>query len=100
MPKQLLLICLIMFSLKNYSQFHQAIAPVAQKKEHLRTIHEDSVTDHYYWMYDYFGKGPDSSQVISYLNEENKYLDTVMSATKNLQAGLFSEMKARIKEKG
>ncbi len=30
-----------------------AIPPVAEKKEHLRTIHGDTVNDSYYWMYDY-----------------------------------------------
>jgi oligopeptidase B len=74
-------------------------APVAMQKDHIRTIHGDTVHDPYYWLYDYFGKGPDSSNVISYLNEENAYTDTMMSGTKTLQENLFKEMKARIKEK-
>ncbi|MFN5335532.1 MAG: S9 family peptidase [Bacteroidota bacterium] len=74
-------------------------APVAMQKDHIRTIHGDTVHDPYYWLYDYFGKGPDSTNVISYLNEENAYTDTMMSGTKTLQENLFKEMKARIKEK-
>ncbi|HPA23979.1 MAG TPA: hypothetical protein PLU18_12090, partial [Ferruginibacter sp.] len=73
--------------------------PVAETKVHWRTIHGDSVLDNYYWMYDYFGKGPDSSSVVDYLKAENAYLDTMMSGTKKLQADLFTEMKSRIKEK-
>ena len=73
--------------------------PVADKKEHIRMIHGDTVADPYYWMYDYFGKGPDSTKVVNYLEAENTYLDTMMSGTKNLQANLFAEMKSRIKEK-
>jgi oligopeptidase B len=74
-------------------------APVAEKKEHWRDIHGDRVLDNYYWMYDYFGKGPDSTKVIEYLTAENAYLDTMMSDTKAFQEQLFTEMKARIKEK-
>lgn len=99
MLKQLLIISLVLVSLATYAQLQQPVAPVAQKKEHLRTIHGETVVDNYYWMYDYFGKGPDSTNVVDYLNAENKYLDTVMSGTKKMQEELFNEMKARIKEK-
>jgi oligopeptidase B len=81
------------------AQFPKLKAPVADKKEHWRTIHGDSVLDNYYWMYDYFGKGPDSTKAVDYLKAENTYLDTVMSGTKKMQADLFIEMKSRIKEK-
>src|SRR5580693_5639885 len=81
------------------AQFPKIKAPIADKKEHWRTIHGDSVLDNYYWMYDYFGKGPDSTKVVNYLKAENDYLDAVMSNTKKMQADLFIEMKSRIKEK-
>ncbi len=81
------------------AQFQKATAPVADKKEHWRTLHDDKVLDEYYWMYDYFGKGPDSTKVVNYLKAENSYLDKVMAGTKQFQADLFTEMKARIKEK-
>ncbi|MEP6746481.1 MAG: S9 family peptidase [Bacteroidota bacterium] len=74
-------------------------APIADIKPHNRIIHGDTVPDNYYWMIDYFKKGPDSTRVVDYLKAENKYLDTMMSGTKHLQAKLFKEMKARIKEK-
>ncbi len=77
----------------------QASAPIAEKKAHLRTIHGESVDDPYYWMYDFFGKGPDSDKVVSYLTAENTYLKTMMAATEPLQKQLFEEMKGRIKEK-
>jgi oligopeptidase B len=73
--------------------------PVAEIKPHVRDLHGDQVTDNYYWMYDYFGKGPDSSKVIEYLKAENQYTDTVMSGLKQFREDLFQEMKARIKEK-
>ncbi|MFT3901754.1 MAG: S9 family peptidase [Niabella sp.] len=73
--------------------------PVAEKKEHIRDIHGDKVNDPYYWMYDYFGKGPDSTNVVNYLTAENKYVDEMMRGTDALQTTLFKEMKGRIKEK-
>jgi oligopeptidase B len=73
--------------------------PVAAVKEHLRTVHGDTVADHYYWMIDYFKKGPDSTAVIRYLEEENAYLDTMMGGSKTFREKLFEEMKGRIKEK-
>src|ERR1043166_6278516 len=81
------------------AQFQNATAPVAQKKEHWRNIHGDNVLDNYYWLYDYFGKGPDSAKVIDYLKAENEYFDAVMRDTIPLQEKLFVEMKSRIKEK-
>ena len=81
------------------AQFMNAKAPVADKKEHWRNMHGDKVLDSYYWMYDFFGKGPDSTKVVDYLKAENSYLDNVMAKTKQFQADLFTEMKNRIKEK-
>lgn len=73
-------------------------APIAEKADHVRNIHGDTVFDPYYWMIDYFKKGPSSERVIDYLKSENAYLDTMMSGTKPLQEQLFAEMKGRIKE--
>ncbi|GAB3929574.1 S9 family peptidase [Mucilaginibacter myungsuensis] len=76
-----------------------AKAPVAEIKPHTRAIHGDTVIDNYYWMIDYFAKGPDSTKVVDYLKAENAYTDTMMSGTKKFRENLFTEMKARIKEK-
>lgn len=99
MKNTLLLISLLFYTMSLNAQFQKASAPVADKKEYWRNIHDDKVLDNYYWMYDYFGKGPDSTKVVDYLNAENGYLDAVMGNTKAFQADLFTEMKARIKEK-
>ena len=74
-------------------------APIAKIIPYTRSIHDDDVVDNYYWMIDFFKKGPDSQQVVSYLKEENDYTDAMMSGTKLLQENLFTEMKNRIKEK-
>jgi oligopeptidase B len=63
------------------------------------TAHDDTRVDNYYWLNAYFKKGADSNKVVEYLTAENKYYDTMMSGTKPLQEKLYTEMKARIKEK-
>lgn len=85
-------------SLKANAQFGVAVPPTAEKKPHIRDIHGDKVVDDYYWMYDYFGKGPDSTKVIEYLTQENNYFNAVMKPAEGLRTKLFNEMKARIKE--
>lgn len=72
--------------------------PVAKIKPHYRTVHGDTVADPYFWMIDYFKKGADSSEVVSYLEAENAYLDTMMKDSKAFQQKLYEEMKSRIKE--
>lgn len=76
-----------------------AKAPIAAIVPYNRVIHGDTVVDNYYWMIDYFKKGPDSTKIVDYLKAENAYLDTMMKGTDQFQADLFKEMKARVKEK-
>lgn len=75
-----------------------ATPPVAELKDHNRVMHGDTVSDPYYWMNDYFKKGPDSSKVVAYLEAENNYTHEMMKDTEPFQDQLFNEMKARIKE--
>jgi oligopeptidase B len=84
---------------KNMATWPVVTAPVAEKKVHERIIHNDTVVDNYYWMNDYFKKGPDSAAVIAYLEAENNYTAAMMKDTEKLQEALFHEMKGRIKEK-
>src|SRR5450755_4602444 len=94
LPPAILLICIQ----ASNAQFTSTVPPIAPIQAHWRTIHGDSVLDNYYWMYDYFGKGPDSTKAVDYLKAENRYLDTTMQSTNVLQNALFTEMKNRIKE--
>ncbi len=77
----------------------KATPPIAEIIPHHRVIHQDTVLDNYYWMIDYFTKGPQSTKVLDYLKAENNYVDTMMKGTKQFQATLFNELKSRIKEK-
>ena len=74
-------------------------APIAEIKAKELIAHGDTRIDNYYWMNDFFKKGPDSNKVVDYLTAENKYYDTMMSATQPLQEKMYTEMKGRIKEK-
>mgnify|MGYP003965944113 FL=1 len=67
--------------------------PIAVKKEKKLVIHDDARVDNYYWLND-----RENPEVISYLEEENKYTDALLKSTKSLQERLFNEMKSRIKE--
>ncbi|MCF0041025.1 S9 family peptidase [Dyadobacter sp. CY399] len=80
-------------------QWPGATPPVAAMKDHETGMHGDKRNDEYYWMADFFSKGPDSNKVVDYLKAENAYTDTMMAATKKFQEDLFAEMKGRIKEK-
>ena len=73
--------------------------PVAEKKSKELVAHGDVRVDNYYWMNDYFKKGPDSTKAVDFLKAENVYADTMLSGVKTLRENLFNEMKARIKEK-
>lgn len=73
--------------------------PVAEQKPFPVGLHGDQRVDEYYWLNDYFKKGPDSSRVVAYLEAENAYLDTMMSGLNDFRSRLFEEMKKRIKEK-
>ncbi|MBM3159328.1 MAG: S9 family peptidase [Bacteroidetes bacterium] len=74
-------------------------APKAIEKLRTFVQHGDTIADEYYWMNDFFKKGPDSTSVVEYLQAENAYLDTMMSGTKVFQQNLFAEMRGRIQEK-
>lgn len=84
---------------KGYAWPEGLKAPEAEKRNKELIAHGDTRIDEYYWMNDYFKKGPDSAKVVEHLKAENTYLDTMMAGTKKFQEDLFTEMKARIKEK-
>ncbi len=67
--------------------------PVAQKLPQVLVLHEDQRVDDYFWMRD-----RDVPKIIAYLEAENAYTSTMMQHTEALQATLYEEMLARIKE--
>jgi oligopeptidase B len=67
--------------------------PVARKVPRVATIHGDLRQDDYAWL-----RQKDDPEVLAYLQAENAYADAVMELTAPLQAALYGEMLARIKE--
>lgn len=67
--------------------------PVAKKKPHQLTIHNDTRIDNYYWLNE-----RENDEVLNYLNAENAYTKAMMQHTEEFQKALFEEMKSRIKE--
>ena len=68
-------------------------APIAKKIEKVLEKHGDIRIDNYYWLNE-----RENPEVITYLEEENKYTAEILKPTEDLQAKLFEEMKSRIKE--
>src|SRR3954447_15345987 len=73
-----------------------ADVPKAKKQVKYLTAHGDTRKDDYYWLNAYFKKTADSEAVISYLEEENRYLDKMMMPLENFRNDLFEELKSRI----
>ncbi len=67
--------------------------PVARKIPKVDVVHGDRRQDEYFWL-----RNKDSPEVMAYLRAENAYTDAVMKPTEALQAALYDEMLARIKE--
>ena len=67
--------------------------PVAAKKPKDVTVHEDKRIDDYFWL-----REKSSPEVVSYLEQENAYTETVLAPEKELRATLYQEMVGRIKE--
>ncbi|MGC1516371.1 MAG: S9 family peptidase [Maribacter sp.] len=68
-------------------------APIAKKIPKELVIHDDTRIDDYYWLNE-----KENQEVISYLDAENAYYESVTAHTKGFQETLFQEMKGRIKE--
>ena len=68
-------------------------APVAGKKPKELTIHGDTRIDNYYWL-----RERENPEVITYLEAENAYRESMMEGTKKFQKDLFYEIVGRIKQ--
>jgi oligopeptidase B len=67
--------------------------PVAKKVPKVSVLHGEKRGDDYYWL-----REKSNPDVIAYLEAENTYTRAVMKPTEPLQARLYEEMLARIKQ--
>ena len=65
--------------------------PIAKKTAKKLTIHKHTRIDNYYWL-----NNRENSEVIDYLNEENKYSEAKLKHTENLQNDLYEEIIGRL----
>lgn len=78
--------------------------PVAEKKDCVLTIHDNTRIDSYFWMRltdeQKNADVPDeqTQKVLDYLNAENDYTKKVMHSTEDLQEKLYNEIVGRIKK--
>ena len=66
---------------------------IAKKVPHRLQGLDEVRVDHYYWLND-----RDNEEVISYLEAENSYRESIMSGTEALQEKLYQEMTGRLKK--
>ncbi|MGF1540343.1 MAG: S9 family peptidase [Pleurocapsa sp.] len=71
----------------------QPTPPKAAKHPHELITHGDKRIDNYYWL-----RQQNNSEVIAYLQAENKYTEDKMQHTTELQKSLYDEILSRIKE--
>ncbi|HYW12036.1 MAG TPA: hypothetical protein VE871_08765, partial [Longimicrobium sp.] len=67
--------------------------PVARVVPKTDTLHGDVRTDNYFWLRD-----RQNPEVISYLEAENRYADSAMSGTRQLQETLYQEILGRLRQ--
>jgi oligopeptidase B len=79
-------------------------APVAPRRPHSITIHGTTVVDNYAWLKDpnwqEVLRDPDvlDADIRRYLEAENRYADSLLGDTDDLQKTLVAEMRGRVKE--
>ena len=67
--------------------------PIAKIETVIDTVNGHERIDNYFWL-----RNRGDSSVLTYLNAENEYTETMMASTNKLQTKLYDEMVARIKE--
>ena len=88
------MLCVAACTQPKQTQMHTLpTAPKAEKIPHQTVTHGDTLSDNYFWL-----RERENPKVISYLTAENAYTKAALAHTEVLQATLFEEMKARIKQ--
>lgn len=87
-------VCLIALQICSFSIAQEAPQPpVAQTRSKEVQINGDKFTDNYFYL-----REKTNPDVISYLEKENAYTETMMKSTKALQNKLYKEFLSRIKQ--
>lgn len=73
-------------------------APMAERKPHKSMHHGRELSDPYFWLKDQNYPNVDDSQVLDYLEEENRYYKNFLDPNQRLVDTIFSEFKGRTDE--
>lgn len=84
---------LLLFSLSACKNQVKMNPPIAKKIPHEMTFHGHTRIDDYYWLND-----RENPEVISYLEQENAYHDSMMAGSADLKEHLYEEIIGRIKQ--
>ena len=67
--------------------------PIAPQKHYEFEIHNDKITDNYFWL-----KDKNNPEVLEYLHSENEFTDSILKPHSQLKEQIFSELKSRVIE--
>lgn len=71
---------------------NKLMAPIAEKRTHIHTIHGHQRADDYFWLRDDKRQSP---EVLNYLEQENAFTEQQMAPLSKLKGELYDEMVAR-----
>lgn len=89
------LLAFVVLTTSSMAQLNPAVAtpPVAKKVLKTTNLHGEVLADNYYWL-----REKTNSDVIGYLEAENKYTEAVMKPTEKLQETIYNEILKRTKQ--
>ncbi|HJD55908.1 MAG TPA: S9 family peptidase [Rickettsia endosymbiont of Pyrocoelia pectoralis] len=71
--------------------------PIADKKPYSFEIHGQTITDDYHWLRDPKWPNVEDTQILDYLEAENKYTENFFADLQNDKEKIFEELKGRVK---
>ncbi|OYD13931.1 oligopeptidase B [candidate division WOR-3 bacterium JGI_Cruoil_03_44_89] len=89
----ILLFTLVLSGRSEGATTQSVTSPIAEVVPKVDTLFGDIRTDNYFWLRD-----RSNPKAIKYLEDENRYTETVMKHTEKLQEHLYKELLSRIKE--
>jgi oligopeptidase B len=75
------------------TQSNSLTPPMTEKKPNTTKIHDQTIVDDYFWL-----REKNNPEVVSHLEAENAYAESLMKPTAGLQDKLYKEMVGHIKE--
>lgn len=97
MKKFSFILAILISSLGIYAQnMNEMTPPVAKKEPKVLKIHGYEIVDNYFWLRDRNDKK--NPEIIKYLEDNNKFTESAMASTADLQKKLYDEMIGRLKQ--